>query len=417
MTSTDDRTRTGGRDVWLLAAVNLGALGALTTPAVAGLPVAVSDAVPADQRAAALATVLTLGALAAVVSNPVFGALSDRTRGRLGRRRPWLLGGVLAGLVAIGGLTASDTLPAIALWWVLVQIAYNATLAAAAALLADTVPEPRRGAASGLFTAGAFVGALPPLLLATLLPHHLNAVSFVMPVVAVLIVLAALRVPDAAASTHPGADRRPSPLAGRRSFPRAFAAVWVQRFAMQSAFSLTTAFTLYLIADRMTGDAATATPVATLATLIGGAGVVTGAVVGGAWASRRGRYLPFLVVGALGLATAGLIRASATAPIMLWGAAMIGGTAVGCFLAVNLALALRSLPPERAGSYLGVLNVAETLPAVIAPAVATALLRVGSGDPLSGAPDDYVALYTTAALVALLSLAALPALRRVARSA
>src|SRR3546814_2759586 len=92
-------------------------------------------------------------------------------------------------------------------------------------------------------------------------------------------------------------------------------------------------------------------------------------------------YLPFLVCGALGLAVAALCRAAATAPVMLWAAAIVGGIGVGAYLAVNLALAMRTIPEGRAGAYLGVLNVAETLPGVAGPAVAASLLRVGYGDP------------------------------------
>ena len=53
-----------------------------------------------------LAFVLTLGASAALVSNPLAGALSDRTTSRFGRRRPWLLVGTLgvsAGLALLAG--------------------------------------------------------------------------------------------------------------------------------------------------------------------------------------------------------------------------------------------------------------------------------------------------------------------------
>src|SRR3546814_3124977 len=163
----------------------------------------------------------------------------------------------------------------------------------------------------------------------------------------------------------------------------------------------------------MTGGPTAATPVTTLATLIGGAGIVVGATGGGAWASRHRSYLPFLGCGALGLAVAALCRAAATAPVMLWAAAIVGGIGVGAYLAVNLALAMRTIPEGRAGAYLGVLNVAETLPGVAGPVVAASLLRVGSGDPVSGAGDNYVALYLVAATLALLSLAVLPWLRRV----
>lgn len=413
MASRDLAGRAERRSVRLLAAVNLVALGSLTTPVVAGLPLQIDALLPADQRAAMLATVLMLGGLAALIANPLFGALSDRTRGRFGRRRPWMLGGTVAGTIAVAALTAADSIPAIIISWVCTQVAFNATLAAAAAMLADTVAEERRAAASGLFTAAAFVGTLPPLVLTALLPRHVDLVSFVMPAAAFVVVAFALRIKDRALDGMPELKRESG--RGRAPFSAAFAAVWMQRLAMQSAFSLATAFTLYLIIDRMTGDAVAATPVAMIATLAGGAGIVLGAAVGGAWASRLQRYLPFLACGAVGLAVGAALRGIADAPVVLWTASAIGGLAVGTYLAVNLALAMRVIPSGRAGTYLGVLNVAETIPQVLAPAVAAALLRVGSGDPISGASDNYLMLYATAAALALLSLATLPALRRSAR--
>lgn len=400
--------------VLLLAAVNLAALGSLTAPVIAGIPLKLDALLPESQRAAALASVLALGGLAALVANPIFGALSDRTRTTLGRRRPWMLGGTLVGFAGVLGLNAADSLGTVMAAWVTVQVAFNAVMAAAAALLADCVSEQERGTASGLFTAAAFVGAVPPLALATLLPHRVDAVSLLMPGIAVIVVGAAMTIADGVPVGDGVRERMPW-RSRLRSVPPAFAAVWLQRLAMQFAFSLAAAFTLYLVIDRMTSDALAATPVATIATLSGGAGIVIGASIGGAWASRRGEYLPFLVFAGIGLAAAATLRSVAAEPAVLWAAAAAGGVAVGTSLAVNLALAMRVLPAQREGTYLGLLNIAETIPQVIVPVAAAALLRIGAGDPVSGAADNYAVVYAAAAGVALLSLLTLPLLRRAAR--
>src|SRR3989442_3105930 len=50
-----------------------------------------------------IATVV--GVLAAVITNPIAGALSDRTTSRLGRRRPWFL---------VGSILSAGSLPLIA---------------------------------------------------------------------------------------------------------------------------------------------------------------------------------------------------------------------------------------------------------------------------------------------------------------
>lgn len=406
---------TGRRSIYLLAAVNLVALGSLTAPVVAVIPLKIAALLPEQSRATALATVLTLGGLAALLANPLFGVLSDRTRGRLGRRRPWMLGGAVAGLAGVAALAFADSMPAIIVTWVFTQTAFNATFAAAAALLADTVPPQRRAAASGIFTAAAFIGTLPPLILAALLPADVVLVSFVMPVAALVVVGLAMTVPDRADARLPRSEQGIRAASFRVPFPTAFVSVWLQRLAMQLAFTLATAFTLYLVIDRMSRSPVEATPIAMVATLIGGAGVVTGAALGGAWASRLQRYLPFLVFGSLGLVAGALVRSVADEPMLLWVAAACGGLAVGTYLAVNLALAMHVIPRELAGTYLGVLNVAEAMPLVIAPVAAAALLHIGPADPVSGVADNYAVLYATAAFLGLLSLATLPALRRVSR--
>ena len=81
-----------------LALAQFGAYLAVLTPVMVTLALRVSQIVPEADRGAALGQVLSVGALLAMLGNPVFGALSDRTTSRFGRRRPWLVGGMLAGL-------------------------------------------------------------------------------------------------------------------------------------------------------------------------------------------------------------------------------------------------------------------------------------------------------------------------------
>ncbi|ETJ05655.1 MAG: Major facilitator transporter, partial [Actinomyces urogenitalis DORA_12] len=48
-------------------------------------------------KEATLSLVTGLGALVSTLGNPVFGALSDRTTSRFGRRLPWIAGGLALG--------------------------------------------------------------------------------------------------------------------------------------------------------------------------------------------------------------------------------------------------------------------------------------------------------------------------------
>jgi Na+/melibiose symporter-like transporter len=404
------------RKVLLFALINLVLLGSLTAPVVTGLPIAIARLVPDDERTSVLAFVTVCGAVASVIANPLFGFLSDRTPGRFGRRRPWLLAGVVAGLGASVLIVAADSVFLLTLAWVLAQTAYNASLAAVAALLGDQVSERRRASASGVFGAAAFLGALPPLVLATVAPSRLDVVVLAMPVVAVVVVaVCCLAIDDPPyARGLPGAVGTLGVIRGERFGllrNRDFRWVWIQRFLMQLAFSLVSAFTLYFVMARLVLTPDAASPVVALTTLVGGAGIVAAALCAGFLAARRGRYRPYIVVAALGLAGAAVVRSATSTSDLLWISAGIGGLALGIFYAVDLALALRTVPPGRSGAYLGVLNITETLPQTIAPAVAVALLALGGPDPVSGAGDNYTALYLTAAGVALTALVPLVFLR------
>jgi MFS family permease len=405
------------RQIALFALINLVLLGSLTAPVITGLPLRIAGLVGEDQRTETLAFVTVCGAIASVVANPLFGILSDRTPGPWGRRRPWLLGGVVGGWGASLLVVNADSVAALAIAWVLAQTAYNASLAAVAALLGDQVSERSRALASGIFGAAAFLGTLPPLVLAAVLPGRIDIVVMAMPTVAVVVVLIAcllLHDPPLGAETVGRRRGRPA-LPGRDELraARPFALVWLQRCLMHLAFGLVTSFTLFFVSDRMSLSPEAAGPVVALVTLAGGASIVVSALVTGAIAGKRGDYRRYIVLAAVGLALAAVLRGFSTEIALLVAGAALGGLALGAFYAVDLALALRTIPAAKHGAYLGVFNIAETLPATVSPAIATVLLLIGGADPFSGRPDDYLALCLAAAVVALTALLPLPALRGV----
>src|SRR5512134_2829596 len=58
-------------------------------PLLVSLALKVNDLVGIDDAPGSLALVTGVGSLFAIVCNPLFGRLSDRTTSRLGMRRPW----------------------------------------------------------------------------------------------------------------------------------------------------------------------------------------------------------------------------------------------------------------------------------------------------------------------------------------
>src|SRR5689334_330777 len=85
------------------------------------LPLQVSQLDPRT-TATSFALIASLGACAGLVAAPLSGALSDRTTSRWGRRRPWLVGGVLTAVIGLLMMAQASTLLWLLLGEILAQI-------------------------------------------------------------------------------------------------------------------------------------------------------------------------------------------------------------------------------------------------------------------------------------------------------
>ena len=142
---------TGWGFVLLYALGYTGTWLALLTPGLVSLALRLRQLSPVTATQD-LALVLSAGAGVAIVSNPIFGHLSDRTRSRFGRRRPWLLAGMLCGTLALVIVAQARNVGVVLAGWCLAQLAFNAVLAAMVAVLPDQVPERERGTVSGIIS-------------------------------------------------------------------------------------------------------------------------------------------------------------------------------------------------------------------------------------------------------------------------
>jgi MFS family permease len=127
----------------------VGSYIALITPVAATLAFKVGELDPAGKETS-LGLIAAVGALVAIISNALTGALSDRTRSGLGRRRPWIIGGALGGVVALAIVGFAPSLAVVTIGWILSQLTLNMVLAALQALLPDQVPLAQRGRVSAV---------------------------------------------------------------------------------------------------------------------------------------------------------------------------------------------------------------------------------------------------------------------------
>ena len=73
-----------------------------------------------------LAIVTTVSFIFTLFAQPIVGALSDRTRSRLGRRAPWMILGAAVAAVFLVGLGSLSSIVWITVFWVVIQVALNA---------------------------------------------------------------------------------------------------------------------------------------------------------------------------------------------------------------------------------------------------------------------------------------------------
>ena len=119
-------------------------------PLLVTLALKINSLVGIEQAPNSLALVTGIGALLALVGNPFFGRMSDRTSSRLGMRRPWMVTGLMGGSLGIGIVALAPSIPVVLVGWCIAQLFFNALLAAMAAVLPDQVPSVQRGQVSGV---------------------------------------------------------------------------------------------------------------------------------------------------------------------------------------------------------------------------------------------------------------------------
>jgi MFS family permease len=284
------------------------------------------------------------------------------------------------------------------LGWALAQAALNAMLAAITAVVPDQVPVRERGVVGGLLaiaqTVGVIAGAgvaaatgsvaagyltLVAVLVLTTLPYVLESRDFRLPRV--------LR-PE----LRWGPFLRGFWISPRR-YPD-FAWAWITRFLMNFGNAVLILYLLYYLTDEvhLTGEEAE-DGVFGLTAVYGVITVVT-AVLGGLWSDRVGKRKIFVIWSGLIAASALLLFAFVPTWTAALAAALILGIGFGAYSAVDFALITQVLPSagDRAKD-LGVINIASTLPQVLAPVLAAGVLSLGLG---------YGTLYTLAAAVSVL---------------
>lgn len=360
------------------------------------LAVQAEDLAPAGtSKETVLAWVTGVGAVVSLAANPLFGALSDRTTSRWGRRTPWIVAGTAGGAASLLLLSAADSLWSMAAGWCLVQLTLNGAFAAVTAAVPDRVPRAQRGSVGGWLGAAQLLGVVVGTGLATVTGGTVAgyAACALFTIAGVLPYVVRHRDLRLACADRPAWNGREF-LRGFWLSPRRhpdLAWAWLTRFLVNVSNSVVLLYLLYFLRDRL--HYAEPEQGVLILTAVNGVTMLATVVVGGAWSDRVGRRKPFVIwSGSLMAAATGLLALWQTWPGAIVAAAVLG-IGFGVFTSVDFALMTDVLPKALdRGKDLGVINIANSLPQVAAPAIAAPIVTYLGG---------YRVLYLTAAVVGL----------------
>ena len=357
------------------------------------------SSIPAEQ-AAIVGFAIAPGALAAVIFNALGGRISDRTTGRFGRRRPWIVGGTVAMLLGMFLIAIAPGAGLMAVGWFLAQATANLAFSAFTASLSDQLSSRQYGKVSGLVNIAANFSVMAATWLAAWLDHSM-LLLFLLPAVigAVMALIYAFMIPEPVLkkNRHPFnlMDLLTTFWRNPLKYPD-FALAWGGRFTIIFATYMFTTFRLLYMTNHLGLEAHAATGAVAIGVTIYTVFSMVAAVLGGWLSDFLGRRKVLVAASILifGLATYLLLHADTVTAFYVVEAIM--GIAYGVYGAVDLALVLEVLPSrEEAGKDLGVFNIANALPQSLAPAFGGFLLaNLGSG-------TNFAPLLITAGIVAL----------------
>lgn len=387
-----------------LAVVNFGVLMALLTPVLVSMAFKVEHLSASTEEATAqLGFILGVGALFALIANPLAGRLSDRTTSRFGMRRPWILGGAIVGVGAFVLVGSATSIWVVLIGWCLAQASLNAVLAAANATLPDQVPAASRGKVSGI------VGVTTPLaiLAGSFIINFIgdDLLRFLVPALLALLVavffVAVLK--DRRLTEKPRQRFTVGQFFGSFVFNPVkhpdFGWTWLTKFFVMFGYAGIATFLPFYLTQKFHLDEQAAISTILLANVASTVAMVISSPIGGYLSDKLGKRRPFVAIAGLIMVVGLVILAFAPSVAVVIVAQAIIGLGAGSFFSVDLALATQVLPnADDTAKDLGVLNIANALPQSIAPAIAPSIIALGSATAIGG----YSVWYLFGAAVALL---------------
>ncbi|MEL5991102.1 MFS transporter [Microbacterium phosphatis] len=342
-----------------------------------------------------IAGVLTLIAL------PVFGTLSDRSRSKFGRRRPFLVLGAIAFAVGAVLLVTAPNVPVFVLAHLLITTGFVIASVTVIALLTDQLPADRRGVATALTSMATPIGALFGM--AVSVPFGAQLV----PLVGIPTALAVVGMLLLALVVHDPKFDFPQPRFDFGSLVKmfwvnpiahpSFAWIFTSRMLVFSGVAALNGYQAIYLLQKLHLDPAGLGGSILLTVVVNLGATLLAAPAIGKLSDKLGVRKPFVLIAAVILAV-GLVLASNAPDFGFYlVACAVVGLGQGVYFSVELVLATQVLPdPDNPAKDLGILKIADNLPVTIVAAIAPALLAIGAG----AAGPNFSALFIAGALAA-----------------
>jgi MFS family permease len=351
------------------------------------------------QQALLLGWISAVGAVVSLIMPPVFGMMSDNTRGSWGRRRPYIAAGTLLLILSALLLAVAGSIAIFVLALIINQVGSNAANASYQALLPDLVPREQRGEASGYMGLMTILGNIGSLGLAAWLLGQVSLTStgasvirhgatlfYVLTGIALLVgvlitVIGIHEIPLGPIASEPARKKESALLRFRRWFVSNWIAPWreynfrlifLTRFAVMMGLTLFMTFIEYYFANvAHETNFVQATAFVALLALVG---AICSAFLLGIF-SDRVRRAPLVCVSTLLMATASFAFVIAPGSFPLWILGILFGIGYGAYTSVDWALAIDAMPQlSTVGKDFALWGSSTNLSSILAPAIGSLII-------------------------------------------
>jgi MFS family permease len=351
------------------------------------------------QQVLLLGWIATIGAVVSLIMPPIFGMLSDNTRGSWGRCRPYIAAGAFLLVFSALLLAVAGNIALFVIALVIGQVGSNAANASYQALLPDRVPREQRGEASGYMGLMTILGTIGSLILAAWLLGQVSLTSVgsdvirhgaalfyvitgIVVMVGVLITVFGIReIPFVPTASRAMQKKERTLLHFRRWFDANWIAPWrvynfrllfFTRFAVMIGLMLFMTFIEYYFANvaHVTNFVQATVVVALLAL----SGAICSAFLVGVY-SDRVRRAPLVCVSTILMATASFAFVIAPGSFPLWMLGILFGVGYGAFTSVDWALAVDAMPQlSTVGKDFAIWGSSAYISAFLAPAMGSLII-------------------------------------------